>query len=225
MNTIRRLGQSIEQGDIELVKELILKNPYLLAGRTESGVTPLLLAVYRGQDEIVRFILDQDCQLDLFEAAAVGRSLRLAEILDSEPELANAFAPDGFTPLGLAAYFGHQTTCEILLTRGADACLPANNSSSVQPLHSAAASRQVAIAELLLRSGADPDARQQGGFTPLHAAAQNGQVEMMTLLLRHGADRDLRSDDGKTAFDFARESRNPAALRLLTGPERAPDQL
>ena len=120
METIQRLGQAIQQGDFLLARELIEKNPYLLARRTDKGVTPLLLAVYYGQDEIVRFILDQECQLDLFEAAAVGKSLRVAEILDAQPELANAYAPDGFTPLGLAAFFGHPTVCEILLARGAE---------------------------------------------------------------------------------------------------------
>ena len=70
MSTIQRLCQAIQQGDFDLVRELIERNPYLLAGRTDGGVTPLLLAIYYGQDEIVRFILDQNCQLDLFEAAA-----------------------------------------------------------------------------------------------------------------------------------------------------------
>jgi ankyrin repeat protein len=73
----------------------------------------------------------------------------------------------------------------------------------VQPLHSAAAGGHAAIAALLLERGADPDARQQGGFVPLHAAAARGDEVTARLLLDHGATRDLGADDGRRPIDLA----------------------
>jgi len=60
-----------------------------------------------------------------------------------------------------------------------------------------------AIAALLLERGADPDARQQGGFVPLHSAAARGDQVTGRLLLDHGATRDLRADDGRRPIDLA----------------------
>jgi hypothetical protein len=61
----------------------------------------------------------------------------------------------------------------------------------------AAAAGHTKIVELLLRHGADPSIREQGGYTPLHAAAQNGDVEMIKALIYGGADLDTKSNDGK----------------------------
>jgi ankyrin repeat protein len=40
---------------------------------------------------------------------------------------------------------------------------------------------------VLLEAGADPNARQHGGFTPLMGAEQNGDLDLAELLIRHGA--------------------------------------
>jgi ankyrin repeat protein len=75
----------------------------------------------------------------------------------------------------------------VLLEAGADPAAVAANAMRVQPLHSAAASRNVDAAQLLLAAGADPNAEQQDGFLPLDAAVQNGDEPMQELLLAHGA--------------------------------------
>jgi GDPmannose 4,6-dehydratase len=54
------------------------------------------------------------------------------------------------------------------------------------PLHYAASSRDKAIAELLLKAGADVNARDTNGATPLHFAVRNGNLELAELLLAKG---------------------------------------
>jgi uncharacterized protein len=153
-------------------------------------MSDILQAIYRGdRDEAERLAAGEE--LDIFEASALGRSERIAELLDSGPELANAWAEDGFQPLGLASFFGHEDAARLLIERGADVNSASRNPMKVMPLHSAAAAQDSAvrysIAKLLLEAGADPDARQQDGYTPLMAADQHGDRRLRELLVEHGA--------------------------------------
>jgi ankyrin repeat protein len=153
-------------------------------------MSDVLQAVYRGdRDEAER--LARGRELDVFEASALGRTERVRELVDADPSLANAWADDGFQPLGLASFFGQPETARVLIERGADVNSASRNQMKVMPLHSAAAAQdpqvRYEIAELLLEAGADPNARQQDDYTPLMAADQHGDARLRELLVRHGA--------------------------------------
>lgn len=53
---------------------------------------------------------------------------------------------------------------------------------------------EIECAQMLLKSGAQPNVTQTDGQTPLHIAAKSGNVEMVKLLLREGANPRLRSN-------------------------------
>lgn len=154
-------------------------------------MSELLQAVYRGDQSAVEELLADDPELDVFEAAAVGRTVRLGELLADDPSLANAWAEDGFQPLGLACFFGHADAARLLLERGAEVNSASRNDFKVAPLHSAVAEKDAdlryELATLLLEHGADPNARQQDDFTPLMAADQQGDERLRALLVEHGA--------------------------------------
>ena len=198
--------EAIASGDVDRVRELVAADPSVAAARGADGVSALLQARYRGRLDLVEALLEAGPELDVFEAAALGDTTRLRELLDADPELAGAWSSDGFTPLHLAAFFGHEEGARMLLEHGADVGAVARNTMAVEPLHSAAAAGQAGIAQALLDAGADPNARQQGGFVALHAAGQNGDAALTQLLLERGADPAARTDDGRTAADFAAES-------------------
>lgn len=205
------LFEAIGQGDIDQVKNLIQTRPTLLQERNERQATPLLWAVYTGQNGVRDVILDHQDNLDIWEAAAVGDHARVAAIIDGNPEQMNAPAPDGFPPLGLAAFFGHLDLMGWLLDQGADPNITATNPMQVRPIHSAAALRDeaksLAAVQRLIDAGAAVNVAQHGGWTPLHQAAAHGAAALVDLLLAHGADREALSDDGRTPADMARESR------------------
>jgi len=199
-----RLFQAIAAGDEDAVRELIDARPELAGERNEDGLSPALYALYHGKADLVEPLLDANPPLDVFDAAAVGRTRGLDELLDGEPGLARAWSPDGFTALHLAAFFGQAEAAQALLGRGADVGAIARNANlQVAPLHSAAAGKHAEIVKLLLEHGADPNARQDGGFTPLHSAAQNDDRESIEALLEAGADPALTNDGGKTPADLA----------------------
>jgi ankyrin repeat protein len=157
-------------------------------------MSELLQAIYRGDQARADELLAADPELDVFEATAVGRMDRLRELLDEDPSLANAWAPDGFQPLGLASFFGHLDAARLLVERGAEVNSASRNDFKVMPLHSAAATSdpetRYELAKLLLERGADPNALQQDDFTPLMAADQHGDKRLRDLLVEHGATAD-----------------------------------
>jgi ankyrin repeat protein len=190
-------------------------DPDLAGARDAGGLSAVLTALYYGFPDIADLLIERGAPLNLFEASAAGRVDAVRETLDAAPRQVNAWAPDGFQPLGLASFFGHTELARLLVERGAEINSPSHNLLNVQPLHSAVAGQHLEIAALLLDHGADANARQGEGFVPLHSAAQNGQIAMIELLLAHGADPRVKNDAGKTPREIALESGHLDAAELL----------
>ncbi|MGH7676236.1 MAG: ankyrin repeat domain-containing protein [Gemmatimonadales bacterium] len=216
MTTAQDVFDVIRQGDTARLRALLAADPALVNARNERGHSPVLIAQYHHKRELLDLLLDAGPELDIFDAASVGRSARVAELLDRDPSLLNAFSGDGFFPLGLAAFFGHTETVRLLLARGADVTVVARNPMRVQSLHSAVASRNLETVRLLLEAGAPVNDKQQEGWTPLHAAVHNGNAEMVGLLVAHGADPALPNDQGVTPAGMAAEQGSGEILAALT---------
>lgn len=114
------LFAAVAAGDKDAVCELLERRPELAAERNGEGLSPVLHALYTGNDELVEPILDANPALDVFDAAAVGRGRGLEELLEADPGLVSARRGDGSTPLHLAARFEQKDAVEILLEHGAD---------------------------------------------------------------------------------------------------------
>jgi ankyrin repeat protein len=205
---------AIKQGNRYEVERQLIQDPSLIHVR-ENGLSPILIAAYHQQPEIASFLADKTIVLTIFEAAATGKINHVIRLLARDPELVNAYAEDGFHALGLACYFGHYDIAEYLTKAGAAVNSPAHNELKAAPLHSAAAGRHEKIVRMLLEHRADPNVREQGGFTPLHTAAQNGDIDTIRALLLGGADLTLKSADGKTAMDIAMDAGHEKATVLL----------
>ncbi len=216
MGASQDLFDRIKSGDHAAVQTLLAADPSLANTQIDGGPSAVLLAVYYGQLEIAQTLASHCDNLSIFEAAALGDDERALSILNTHPELIDATASDGFTPLGLASFFGHADVVDLLLGMGATVNLASRNNQRVMPLHSAVAGGHLEVVRALLERSADVNATQEGGFTPIHGAAQNGQLAMVKLLLEYGADASAASNDGKTALDFARESGSAEVVQLLS---------
>lgn len=181
------LFAAIEAGNGPEIRAILAADPTLAGSRHPSGVSAVLWARYRGRGEVLDAILAAEPSLDVFDAAALGRLDRLAELVAVDPAAANAWSADGFTPLGLAAFFGHPPAVRLLLGHGADVHAVARNAMRVQPIHAATAAHDAESVRLLLEAGADPNAEQQEGWTPLMAARHNGDLDLVELLVAYGA--------------------------------------
>lgn len=197
--------EAVKNGSSERASALLDQDPGLVQARDEDGTSAILLAMYYGHPDIAGILIEKGAVLDIFEAAATGSLERVAQLVSTQPDLVNAYARDGFQPLGLASFFGHFDVVRFLLEMGAGVNSPSDNPLRVMPLHSAVAHQHLPIAQILLAHGAAVNARQAGYFTPLHGAVQNGQAEMVELLLSNGANPQARSVDGKLPLDIAQE--------------------
>jgi len=84
-----------------------------------------------------------------------------------------------------------------------------------QPLHFAAWQGRKKIAELLLDSGAEIDARGDGGRTPLHYAVEERSPAVVKLLVERGADLNVKKDVGCTALYMAAASGETRLVKVL----------
>ncbi|HUF22506.1 MAG TPA: ankyrin repeat domain-containing protein [Vicinamibacterales bacterium] len=199
------LIEAIRAKDAAQARAVLADDPAAARGAAPDGSSLVCLAVYYGQPEIAETIAAAKGSLDVFEAAVLGRTVRLRELIEDDRSQLRAVAPDGFFPLGLAAYFKQQNAVRLLLDMGADVHQTASNPTKVTALHAAVSAGQHQIAQWLVEAGADVNARQQIDYTPLMGAAANARMETLELLLAHGADPSMKTTEGKTAADLARE--------------------
>ena len=205
---------AIKQGNRSEVERRVNLDPNLIHVK-ENGLSPILVAAYHQEPEIASYLADKTVAINIFEASATGKINNVIRLLAHDPQLVNAYAEDGFQPLGLASYFGHADIAEYLIKAGAPINSPSRNGRKAAPIQSAVAGQHEKVVQMLLRLGADPNAREQGGYTPLHAATQNGDEDMIRILLYGGADLTLRGKDGKTPLDLAMESGDEKIINIL----------
>ncbi len=193
---------AVKAGNKAEVRRLVQGSPALAGAKDGNGVSAILLAAYHGKREVAAALVELGAPVDIFEASAVGLVDRIALLIVEDAARVSAYAQDGFYPLGLACFFGHLDAARALIAAGADVHATARNPFKVQPVHAAAASRNLDILQAVLEAGADPNVPQQQGFVPLHEAASKGNRAMAELLVRHGANPRLANEAGRSSIDL-----------------------
>lgn len=205
---------AIKHGNLEEIQRLLSLTPGLIY-ENDNGLSPVMVAVYCQESEIADFLSDKTGSLNILEAAATGKTNQVARHLARDPFLVNTYTCDGLQPLGLACLFGHYETAEYLIKAGAQINTPSHNSHSAAPIQYAAAAGHEKIVILLLNNNANPNVRENKGYTPLHAAAEIGNTQIIRALLFGGADLTARNYSGKMPVDLAIEAGNAEAVALL----------
>jgi uncharacterized protein len=183
MAEIEALIEAVKAGDAAGVKAIIEASPALASARLPTGESPVMAALYRGHHQVVGMLVDAGATIDIFAAAATGRLDDLRRRLGERGAL-QAYAYDGWTPLHLAAFFGHVDAARALLEAGADVHAVSRNALTNTPLHAATAGKHSEVALLLLESGADANVADAGHYTPLQIATQNNLSAVVEAISR-----------------------------------------
>jgi RNA polymerase sigma factor (sigma-70 family) len=218
---VLKIFHAARSGDAASVKALLEQDPRLRTARDPLGNTALILAVNSGHHEVAELLLLAGILPDIYEAAAIGKTARVAELVNTDRALLDSFSPEGFTPFALAAHFGHLTTAEFLLTQGANINAVSKNELQVTALHAALFGQKTEIARWLIEKGADINLQRGGwnvsrsGWTALHYAAGYGFDAIITLLIERGVDLQAIDREGKTPLRVALEANQNGAAEIL----------
>jgi ankyrin repeat protein len=146
---------SIREGNLERTAALLKAHPKLISSRDQRGSTPLILAGYYNQAEVVRLLLDQGAAVDEKDGS-------------------------GNTALMGACFKGYTGIAEILIEAGAN--VNERNGMGGTCLIFAVTFNREPMARLLLEKGARVDAKDPEGKTAVDHARSQGLPNLISIL-------------------------------------------
>jgi ankyrin repeat protein len=209
-NTLLHFAAS--EGDIQLARILLERNPEVVNSQNDDGTTAFLLALRRRNPDIARLLLDHNADehvcdkhgdTPLHLAVLLGY-LDVCRVLLERNADVNSKNYHGSTPLLHASEFGTPDIVQLMLDYNAD--VQARHANGDTLLHRAAIKDQLEVARLLLKLNVEVNSRNNDGSTPLHlvsAGYMAGNPDVVRLLLDHGAEVNARNLSGQTAFEVA----------------------
>ena len=139
--------------------------------------------------------------LDIFDAARQGDMKTITKYIHQGGDI-NIYNQRAHTPFILATYYGHNTTADLLLKNGADACALDEKGSNAYM--GVAFKGHIHTARWLLENTNCPiNHRNYAGQTALMMASLFGQDDVVELFMQSGADPDIVDHQGNTAISLA----------------------
>jgi len=201
------LPTAARAGLVDHVKKVVDGYPNLLDAPDSLGRTPLQrAALLTGSsnecEAIADFLLSRGALLDIFTACTFGRPDVVVTLLHHDASLISTRYQGG-TPLHWAVRprrnpSSAATTCDILLTAGAQIEAADLELHGMSALHHAAAWADTSdVSEVLLRFGADLDDRDNNGWTALDFANDRKHAKLAAFLRSRGAQSATAQTKGK----------------------------
>lgn len=144
-------------GKNDRITTIVAENPGLVHEFSDDGFTPLSLAAYFGNEDVVRTLL----------------------LVGADP---NIPSKNGFSvyPIHSAVASNYTMIAKMLLEAGAD--INVVQKSGATPLHSAAHNGNIELLIVLLEAGAIVDAKMEDGKTAADKAFEKGFLEIAKIL-------------------------------------------
>lgn len=151
-------------------------------------------------------------QKDIFDLARFGAINDIEALMKINIDTINSVNDMGYIPLTLACYSGNENVAIFLAKHTKNINHNQNNGTA---LMAAVFRNRLAVAELLLQRGANPNLSDANGTTPLHYAVIAQNKELIALLIEYKAEKYTMDNKGKSAFDYALMSKNNEIISIF----------
>lgn len=115
------------KGTLAQAKELFKSDPKIFDSKSPEGFSPLILACYRGNNEVAKFMIESGCKLNgnssmgtPLMASIVKGNNEIAKLLIEKNADVNLSDLNGTTALIYAVQFQNKTVLKLLLDNKAD---------------------------------------------------------------------------------------------------------
>lgn len=196
-SAFRNLRKLMKHEKVKDVRRFLKKDLSLINKSDINGITPLHIATYYQDSNLVKFLIQKGAAPDLRTR-------------------------DGFTPLHIAVYKGDFRIVDLLLSTKEVDVNRATTEDNYSPLHIGVRfSSPQNILERLVQAAANVNNRTKRGRTPLHIAVIRGDIEAIKFLLQKKARVNTFSlpsefdAGGKTPLDDALEKGCDEIINLL----------
>jgi ankyrin repeat protein len=223
------LYDAADRGELEAVKRLLASGVKPDDQRNKFGSTALMRAGFRGNLEMMTFLIAQGADVnaednglvDLIEGrransvlddAADGGHLDATALLVEKGANVNHKGIFGMTPLHHAIEFGgsranhdgggSKEISKLLLDKGADVNAKCYQGHTALMLAVSKGNQE--IVELLIENGADVNTATEAGGTAIMSAVNKGREHIVELLIAKGADVNAKGRDGSTSLKIAK---------------------
>ncbi len=173
--------ENSEKGNLNMMKEFLELGADINT-RNRNGTSALMLSAFNGHEEVSEFLIEKGIDIGSRDNGGFDALMVASECSKASVNLIKK-----------------------LLEKGADIHAKSNRGSTA--LMAAAKIGHPEIVELLVRKGADINARNTDhNITPLIWAANGGHIAIVKYLMAKNADPDIVTDNGYTAVSIAREN-------------------
>ena len=200
------LHKACEQGNLDKVKEIIIKGGQDINKVDKWGWRPLMLAASWGHAHVAKELINNS--VDVHLKGPIGRTAlhwaayrgrgEVVQVLRANGAGLNEVDKGGQTPLMHAAEWGHDEVVIELVRAGAD--LMAVDEQEQNALHIACKAGHVGVVRLLIQAGIHVNAFDKQKQTPLMLAVEGKYRSVVAALVEAGAFVNVKKPSGKTAI-------------------------
>jgi ankyrin repeat protein len=207
--SFKDIQKAVVENNLTKVKNLVKANPRILGIKSESGETPLYVAIYEGHLDIIKYLVDNGADIDdtyngesaLYVTCKHGShreiSIEIIEYLldvvesdedeDDEDKYINKKGKKGYFTLYIACDKGDHDIVNLLLERGADINQATDDGTTalMAAVQENKDNSHLEIIETLLQAGANTGAEDNEDNTALHYAEENDDAEVIELIMQY----------------------------------------
>ncbi len=212
---------AIRQGNLDAVRAIVAKNPWVVKSADDSGFTPLHIAATAGRVEIIGYLLDRGADIEarttggqtpLFQTIPLSAGEAFGHLLEKGANL-NARDNEGLHILQFALSWRRPAMVELILSRGFR--VEAQGAGMQEMLDAAANIGILSLVDAILAKSPALDTGNRNGTTLLHSAARGGLPGLAKQLLKQGAHINERDLHGLTPLHLAAFYGRDEVVRLL----------